>query len=165
MVEYGRGNFDSYLESGEHGQGHSQYLGGGIVFRSRLSNGIFYDGSIRTGRIKPDFESVDFSWNGYNVYEKFESNSPYIAAHFGIGREVKTNEKLALTYYGKFLFSRTFSDNIYLTSGEDYYLSSVNNSRIKLGVRAGWEVNPKNKFYTGLAYQYEFDRYCKYSRQ
>ncbi len=44
-----------------------------------------------------------------------------------------------------------------MTSGEDYYLSSVNSSRIKLGVRAGWEIHPKNKFYTGLAYQYEFD--------
>ncbi len=54
--------------------------GRGIVFRSQLSNGVFYDGSIRVGRLKMDFESVDFSWNGYNVYEKFESNSPYISA-------------------------------------------------------------------------------------
>lgn len=156
MIEYGRGNYDSYLSTGEHGQGHSQYLGGGVVFHTQLSNGVFYNGSIRAGRTKTDFESVDFGYNGYNVYERFESNSPYIAAHFGIGREVRQNKNLTLTYYGKFLFSHTFSDNIHLTSGEDYYLSSVNSSRIRLGIRAGWEVSPKNKFYTGLGYQYQF---------
>ena len=32
MIEYGRGNFDSSLSSGEYGQGHSQYLGGTDTF-------------------------------------------------------------------------------------------------------------------------------------
>ena len=156
MIEYGRGSYDTYLSTGEHGQGHSQYLGGGVVFHTQLSNGVFYNGSIRAGRSKTDFESADFGYNGYNVYERFETNSPYISAHFGIGRELKQNKNLTLTYYGKFLFSHTFSDNIHLTSGEDYYLSSVNSARIRLGIRAGWEVSPKNKFYTGLGYQYQF---------
>ncbi|MBQ6976298.1 MAG: hypothetical protein IJQ16_07080 [Selenomonadaceae bacterium] len=79
--------------------------------------------------------------------ERFTSNSPYIAAHFGIGREVKQSDTETFTYYGKFLYSHTFSDNINLTSGEDYYLSSVNSLRIKLGFREGWEINPQNKFY------------------
>ena len=59
-------------------------FGGGIVFHTKLSDGNFYNGSIRGGRLKSDFESFDFGLNGYSVYERFTSNSPYIAAHFGI---------------------------------------------------------------------------------
>ena len=156
MIEYGRGNFDSHLSSGEHGTGNSQYLGGGIVFRSQMSNGVFYDGSIRAGRIKNDFESADFGVNGYNVYEKFHSNSPYIGAHFGIGRTVKRGDKESFTYYGKLLFSHTASDDIEISSGEDFHLSHVNSERIKIGIRDSYEISTKNKIYAGLAFQYEF---------
>lgn len=156
VIEYGRGNFDSQLSSGEYGTGDSQYLGGGIVFRSQMSNGVFYDGSIRAGRIKTDFESADFGVNGYNVYEKFHGNSPYIGAHFGIGRTVKRSDKESFTYYGKFLFSHTASDDIEISSGEDFHLSPVNSERIKIGIRDSFEINKKNKIYAGLAFQYEF---------
>ena len=156
MIEYGRGNFDSYLNSGEHGTGNSQYFGCGIVFRSQMSNGVFYDGSIRAGHLKNDFESNDFGINGYNVYEKFHSNSPYISAHFGIGRTVKRGNRESFTYYGKFLFSHTHSDDVEISSGEDFHLSNVNSERIKIGIRDSYKISTKNKIYAGLAFQYEF---------
>ena len=156
MIEYGRGNFDSHLSGGEYGQGHTQYLGGGIVFRSQLENGVFYEGSLRAGRVKSDFESNDFGVNDYNVYENFKTNSPYIGAHFGIGRTIKNDDKENFTYYGKFLYSHTNSDDVKITSGEDFHLSHVNSERIKIGVRDSYNISAKNKIYAGLAFQYEF---------
>ena len=156
MIEYGRGNFDSYMDSGEHGQGHSQYFGGGIIFRSQMSNGVFYEGSLRAGRLKNDFESNDFEVNGCNVYEKFKSNSPYIGAHFGIGRTIPIGDNEKFTYYGKILYTHTNSDDVQITSGEEIHLSRVNSERIRIGVRDSREIDPKNKIYAGLAFQYEF---------
>lgn len=86
MIEFGRGNFDSYLENDDHATGNSQYLGGGILFHNKKINGAFFEGSLRAGRLKNNFQSADFTFNGEKVYDSFKSNSYYIGAHFGAGR-------------------------------------------------------------------------------
>lgn len=155
LVEYGRGNYDSYLDGGEHGYGHHRNLGGGIVFRTKLTDGNFYDGSIRAGRLKTDFESTSFGADR-NVMETFKTNSHYIGAHFGVGREVKYNPKCIFTYSTKFLYSHTGAGNVQITSGEDYHLSSVNSYRLKFGLQEEYESNDIHHFYIGAGVQYEF---------
>ena len=156
IFEYGRGNYDSYLDGGEHGQGHHRHFGGGIVFRTKLSDGKFYDGSFRIGRIKTDFESNSFGVAGRNVLETFETNSRYIGAHIGVGREVHFNRKEIFTYSAKFLFSHTGADIMALPTGEEYHLSSVNSERIKIGVREEYEADNHHNFYIGCGLEYEF---------
>lgn len=156
MIEYGRGNYDSYLDGGEHGYGHHRNLGGGVVFRTKLTDGKFYDGSFRAGRIKTDFESDSFG-AFKNVRETFKTNSHYIGAHIGVGREVHHSEKEIVTYSAKFLFSHTGADNITLTTGEDYHLSSVNSYRLKLGIQEEYEPNNIHNFYFGAGVEYEFN--------
>ena len=156
MVEYGRGNYDAYLDDGEHGYGHHRNLGGGVVFRTKLSDGKFYDGSIRAGRIKTDFESDSFGVF-QNVRENFKTNSHYIGAHIGVGREVQHSKKEIVTYSAKFLFSHTGATNMTLTTGEDYHLSSVNSYRLKLGIQEEFEPNDIHNFYLGAGVEYEFN--------
>ena len=156
MVEYGRGNYDAYLDGGEHGCGHHRNIGGGVVFRTKLTDGKFYDGSIRAGRIKTDFESNSFGVNR-NVYETFKTNSHYIGAHLGVGREIRHSPKEIVTYSAKFLFSHTGADTMQLTTGEDYHLSSVNSYRIKFGLKEEYEPNNIHNFYVGAGLEYEFN--------
>lgn len=156
LIEYGRGNFTSQLSGGEIGQGHLQNFGIGFVFRNQMSDGKFFEGSFRGGRIKTDFETNDFGFNGLKVYEKFKSNSPYFGLHFGLGRTIQHDKKNVFSYYGKFLYTHTKSDNTSITSGEEFYLSHVNSARIKLGIRDSYAFSEKNKIYFGLAWQYDF---------
>lgn len=156
LIEYGRGNYDSYLDGGEHGHGHNRNLGVGIVFSTKLSDGKFYDGSIRAGRIKTDFESDSFGVF-QNVHETFKTNSPYIGAHLGIGREVKHSKKEIVTYSLKFLYSHTGAENMTLATGENYHLGSVNSYRIKLGIQEEYEPNNIHNFYFGAGLEYEFN--------
>ena len=156
MVEYGRGNYDSYLDDGEHGYGHHRNLGGGVVFRTKLTDGNFYDGSIRAGRIKTDFESDSFG-AFKNILETFKTNSHYIGAHIGIGREVQHSPKEIVTYSAKFLFSHTGADTMTLKTGEDFHLSSVNSYRLKLGIQEEYEPNNIHNFYLGAGVEYEFN--------
>ncbi len=143
MIEYGRGNYDSYLD-------------GGVVFRTKLNDSKFYSGSIRAGRIKTDFES-DSLGAFQNVRENFKSNSHYIGAHIGVGREIRRSPKEIFTYSAKFLFSHTGADTMTLTTSEDYHLSSVNSYRIKVEIDEEYEPNNIHNFYLGAGVEYEFN--------
>lgn len=156
LIEYGRGNFSSQLSGGEVGQGHLQNFGVGFVFKNNFSDGKFFEGSLRGGRFKTDFETNDFSFNGLKVYEKFKSNSPYFGLHFGLGRTVQRDEKNIFSYYCKILYTHTKSDNTSITTGENFYLSHVNSAKIKFGIRDSYSFSEKNKIYFGLAWQYHF---------
>lgn len=156
MFEYGRGNYDSYLDGGEHGQGHNRYIGGGLVFRNKFGDGKYYEGSIRAGRAKTDFESTDFTIGDRRIYEAYKSNAHYIGAHFGVGRELQQNENDSLLYYGKFIYSHTGADDVQLTTGEHYHFSPVNSEVIKIGIRDAKILNKKSKIYAGLSLEYEF---------
>ena len=156
LIEYGRGNYDTHLDDGENGHGHHRNIGGGIVFRKKLSDGKFYDGSFRLGRIKTDFESNSFG-SRRNIFETFKTNSHYIGAHIGAGREIKRSQKEIVTCSAKFLFSHTGADTMTLTTGEDYHLSSVNSYRVKLGIQEEYEPNNIHNFYIGTGLECEFN--------
>lgn len=136
--------------------GNKINLYGGVVFRTKLNDGKFYSGSIRAGRIKTDFESDSFG-AFQNVHENFKSNSHYIGAHIGVGREIRRSPKEIFTYSAKFLFSHTGADTVTLTTGEDHHLSSVNSYRIKVGIDEEYEPNNIHNFYIGAGVEYEFN--------
>ena len=161
MVEYGRGNYDAYLDGGTHGSGTSQYVGGGIVFRNTQSDGCFYEGSFRAGRVKTDYSSSDFSVGSIPVSEKFQTSAAYYGGHLGVGRNVKLSRNDPypdrFVYYGKLFYTHTKGDSITLTTGEQYNLSGVDSLRLRLGGKYIYNVNEIHKFYLGMAWEHEFD--------
>ena len=162
MAEYGSGRYDAYLDGGTHGRGHSQYVGGGVVFRNTLKDGKFYEGSLRAGRLKSDYATDDFTLGRARISESFRSSAPYFGGHLGLGRDLKlhVNDEQypdRFVYYGKLFYTHTGSDSIRLTTGDAYRLSSVNSLRLRLGARYLYNVNEIHKFYLGLAWEHEFD--------
>ncbi len=156
FVEYGFGKYKSDSSEGVHGNGKSHYVGGGIVFKNKFNDGRYYEGSVRAGRAKTDYETNNFPFNNQYLYEYFKSSSPYIGFHFGLGREKFYDEKNSVDYYAKFFYTHVSSDSVKLTTGERYHLSPVNSDRLRLGTRYTHQSNQKNQVYVGAAYEYEF---------
>ncbi|MBR1859982.1 MAG: hypothetical protein IJ797_10855 [Selenomonadaceae bacterium] len=156
IVEYGLGRYDSYADGGVHGRGNNHYIGGGIVFRDKLNDGSYYEGSIRAGRLKVDYETNAYPFKNQYLHEDFDTSSHYIGAHFGVGRELPCKVKDKINYYSKFFYTYIGPDQIHLTTGEEFKLSQVHSNRLRLGTRYSYQADEKNKLYIGTAYEYEF---------
>ena len=156
LVEYGRGSYDSYLDNGTHGKGDSSYWGLGVMARQVNHDGLYYEGSLRGGRVKSDYSG---NVNTLNV--NYDSSSNYIAAHLGLGKITKLSKDNKLDCYVKYFYTRQSGDDVTMHAtgvpDETYKFDSVTSHRLRLGARLTHKLNEKSSLYGGLAYQYEFD--------
>ena len=153
VIEYGHGSYDSYQDSGIKADGKSSYWGIGVIAKQTNDNGFYYEGSLRAGRTKSDYNS-DLR---PGLHVNYDSSATYWAAHLGVGKLVDIGHDNTLDYYGKYFYSHTGSDSTYLNgANETANFDAVNSHRIRLGARLTHALNEKNKIYGGLAWQYEF---------
>ena len=153
VIEYGHGSYDSYQDSGIKADGKSNYWGIGVIAKQTNHNGFYYEGSLRAGRTKSDYNS-DLR---PGLHVNYDSNATYWAAHLGVGKLEDIGHDNTLDYYGKYFYSHTGSDSTYLNgANETANFDAVNSHRIRLGARLTHALNEKNKLYGGLAWQYEF---------
>ena len=156
LVEYGRGSYDSYLDNGTHGKGNSSYWGVGLMARQVNHNGLYYEGSLRVGRVRSDYRG---NVNTLNV--NYDSSSTYFAAHLGLGKITQLSKTNSLDCYLKYFYTRQAGDDVTMHAGgvpdEIYKFDSVNSHRLRLGARLTHKLSPRSSLYGGLAYQYEFD--------
>ena len=153
LVEYGRGNYDSYLNDGTHGSGDTHSFGVGAFVRKDETSGIWYEGSLRAGRISSDYRGL---LNSGTTEASYDTSSQYYALHMGLGRIVKISPADSVDVYGRYFFTRQNSTNADLSTGEHYSFDAVNSSRLRLGSRYTHAANRESIFYAGLAYEYEF---------
>ena len=155
VVEYGRGSYDSYQDSGIHGDGNTHYWGIGMLAKQVNNSGLYYEGSLRAGKTSSDYDA-DLS---PVTHASYDSDATYWAAHLGIGKLQDIGKDNTLDYYGKYFYSHTGGDSvtIHATAGDETMdFSSVNSHRLRVGARVTHKLNENNKIYGGLAYQYEF---------
>jgi len=153
VIEYGHGSYDSYQDSGIKADGKSSYWGIGVIAKQTNDNGFYYEGSLRAGRTKSDYNS-DLR---PGLHVSYDSSATYWAAHLGVGKLEDIGHDNTLDYYGKYFYSHTGSDSAYLNgANETANFDAVNSHRIRLGARLTHALNEKNKIYGGLAWQYEF---------
>ncbi len=153
VIEYGHGSYDSYQDSGIKADGKSSYWGIGVIAKQTNDNGLYYEGSLRAGRTKSDYNS-DLR---PGLHVNYDSSATYWALHLGAGKLVDIGHSNTLDYYGKYFYSHTGSDSTYLNgANETANFDAVNSHRIRLGARLTHALNEKNKLYGGLAWQYEF---------
>ena len=153
VIEYGHGSYDSYQDSGIKADGKSSYWGIGVIAKQTNDNGFYYEGSLRAGRTKSDYNS-DLR---PGLHVNYDSSATYWALHLGAGKLVDIGHSNTLDYYGKYFYSHTGSDSTYLNgANETANFDAVNSHRIRLGARLTHALNEKNKLYGGLAWQYEF---------
>ncbi len=151
FVEYGRGSYDSYLDNGTHGSGTISYLGIGILGKLTQQDGLWLEGSVRGGRATSDYQlhgSSDADYDGSNTY---------YGIHLGIGKTVELRKDAAIDAYARYFWSHQNGMSVKLSSGDDYDFASVDSHRLRLGFRYSQKDQHKGEFYTGLAWEYEFD--------
>jgi len=155
VVEYGHGSYDSYQDNGITADGKSSYWGIGVIAKQTNNNGFYYEGSIRAGRTKSDYGSDNVK---PGTHVSYDSSATYWALHLGAGKLVDIGHSNTLDYYGKYFYSHTGSDSVFLNgANETANFDAVNSHRIRLGARLTHALNEKNKIYGGLAWQYEFN--------
>ena len=151
VIEYGRGSYDSYLDNGTHGDGDAHFWGAGLMAKQLNDNGLYYEGSLRAGRMSTDYQSAVAGGI------KYDSDATYYAAHLGMGKVVQLNDKDTLDYYGKLFYTRQQGDKVTVGTGATYDFDATTSLRTRLGARYTHQLSEKNAFYAGLAWQHEFD--------
>ena len=146
-VEHGRGNYDSYLDSGVHASGDIKSTGGVIFGEYKLDNGVHYDAALRAGRVKSDYSSTATS---------YDESSTYYGFSLGGGKELTVSDKATLDVYGRYYFSHTNGSDVSIATGEEIDFDAVNSHRLRIGGRYTTTLTEKSKAYAGLAWQYEF---------
>ena len=84
FVEYGYGDYTSYLDNGVRGDGKTKYYGVGVLARQDDKSGVYYEGSLRYGRMDADYASNDLGTAG--VHSSYDSSSAYYGAHLASAR-------------------------------------------------------------------------------
>lgn len=165
FVEYGYGDYTSYLDNGVRGDGKTKYYGVGVLARQDDKSGVYYEGSLRYGRMDADYASGDLiGADGEKVYASYDSSSSYYGAHIGIGRVSKLNDTVKADIYAKLLYTHQSGDSVTLGgagNGEVYDFDEVNSTRARSGARLSKENCERGTYYVGLAYEYEFDGEAK----
>ena len=151
VIEYGRGIYDSYLDNGTHGDGDAHFWGAGLMAKQFNDDGLYYEGSLRAGRMSTDYQSAVAGGI------KYDSDATYYAAHLGMGKVVQLNDKDTLDYYGKLFYTRQQGDKVTVGAGATYDFEATTSLRTRLGARYTHQLSEKNAFYAGLAWQHEFD--------
>lgn len=151
IVEYGRGNYTSHLDDGTRGDGDAKFFGIGAFLRQNNTNGLWYEGSIRGGRMDSDYRG---NLNHQDV--TYDTDSNYFAAHLGIGKENKVSEKGSLDLYTKLFYAYQRGSGADLSTGEHVEFDAVNSLRWRVGGKYSHHVSKTGVMYAGLAYEYEF---------
>jgi len=167
FVEYGRANYDSYLDSGLHADGDSEYIGGGLMLKQNFTSGTYLDASFHVGKISSDYNSNDWTYAiapGVLAHnEKFDISSAYMATHIGIGQIFDLSQSNKLDVYTKWLYAYTDDADATISSGERYHFDSVTSNRVRAGLRDTINLKDEHNLYFGGAYEYEFSGDAKAS--
>ena len=161
FAEYGWGNYTSHLDFGVRSDGNTKYYGVGAFVRQDNNNGVYYDGSLRYGRLESDYRSGDMiGADGNKVYSSYDSSSSYYGAHLGVGKVSSLDEKVRSDIYLKVLYNHQGSDSVALGgkgNGEVYEFDAVDSTRARVGGRLSKDFGKHGTGYVGMAYEYEFD--------
>lgn len=157
FVEYGGGDYKSYLDDGTKADGGTHCWGGGLMARQENHDGLYYEASLRGGNVTSDYNG---NLDGIGSV-KYDSSSPYLAAHLGLGKVFDIGHKNTLDGYVRYFYSHQGSDDVTIHAAgladQQGHFDSMNSSRLRLGARLNHKLSDTNTIYGGLGYQYEFD--------
>jgi hypothetical protein len=157
FVEYGNGDYDSYINGGIHANGNAHYIGGGIFAQKNFNSGWYIDGSVRGGRVSADYNSNDLLIGTTRVHEDYDYRTPYYGFHLGFGKVHNYGDNVRLDTYLRYLYAHQDSFDAKLATGENYEFDDVDSSKIRVGTRYIHDEKDLGSWYVGAAYQYEFD--------
>ena len=157
FVEYGRGKYDSYLDDGVHGSGKISYLGVGVMGRIENDKGLWAEAALHGGKTRSDYSGSLYK----GTSSHYDSSNAYYAAHLGIGKEMKTNEKDRLNTYLRYFWSYQSGMQAKIHTGgrnasvDEYDFGAVSSNRVRLGFTYTHKDSDKSEIFAGLAWEYE----------
>lgn len=153
LVEYGLGTYDSYVNTA-HGDGTISYIGMGGFLRKETQNGRFYEGSLRFGQSKMDYDA-DITMGFSKVHTFYDTDTNYLGAHLGIGQQITTENGNKREIYLRYFYTHQNGSSTTLSTGEQYDFSDVDSHRLHTGAR--WTLPKKGgALVLGASVQYEF---------
>ena len=165
FIEYGKGEYTSHLDGRIRGDGNTKYYGVGVLARQDNNSGVYYEGSLRYGRMDADYASGDLiNFADNRVQTSYDSSSAYYGAHLGIGKVTELNDTTKADVYAKFMYTHQNGDSVALSgegAGEEYDFDAVDSTRVRVGARVSKAYSERGTGYAGLAYEYEFDGEAK----
>ncbi|MDR0379174.1 MAG: autotransporter domain-containing protein, partial [Candidatus Accumulibacter sp.] len=174
FIEYGDGDYDSHngfsgpFGSGKvKGSGDVDYLGVGLLGRfdlPRSANGQPYlEATARFGRANNEFKAKDF---GYEMRgARYDVKSDYYGLSFGGGHVWNLDAGSTVDFYGRYVWTHQEGDSTRLTwtgasgNAEEARVrfSDIDSHRVRIGTRYFRKWEGENRFYTGVAWEHEFD--------
>ena len=163
LVDYEQNSYDSNFQDTE-GTGKAKSVSAGVIVRQQNTEGLYYEGSARIGRVKNDFDVKDYSIDNEELNINGNTSASMYAGHVKAGKIIHLDEQHDADIYGAYAFSHQDYTNAKLSNGNNYRFKSVNSNRVKVGCRMTTKVD-NGKIYYGLAYQYETnaDAYAEYN--
>lgn len=157
ITDYGTSAYNSSLSDGTRGAGNSQYFAAGLIARQWNTNGMYYEGSFRAGRLKTSFVSDNFYVGNEQTHVSYTDHTPCYTGHVRIGWRAKVSPQNIMDIYGVYSQNHVGGIDARISKvNQTYHLDSSDSKRFRLGARLTRQINDHNRFYSGLAYQYEF---------
>ena len=126
----------------------------GVWFSYLFTNkhDVYTEASFRLGRMSDSADDLlrDGAGNAYG----YDIHANYFGAHIGVGKVIKYDKGKSLDVYGKYFYTKR--DGAEFDALQHYNLDSVKSSVLRIGARYGTS-NKLWNWYSGLAYEYEFD--------
>lgn len=163
FAEHGDGSYDTYANingTSLHGEGDTDYTGGGILARmdfngSETGHGYLEAGG-RIGNADTDYTNSGLR-DAYGRAASYSTDGTYYGAHIGAGYVQKLNEKSSIDWYGKLLWTRLEGGSADLSTGEHLTFDDADSLRLRIGGRWNYAASDFVSYYAGLGYEYEFD--------
>lgn len=163
FAEHGEGSYDTYANingTSLHGEGDTNYTGGGILARMDFNgseNGHGYlEASGRVGNADTDYTNSGLR-DAYGRAASYSTDGTYYGAHIGAGYVQKLDEKSSIDWYGKLLWARLEGGSADLSTGEHLTFDDADSLRLRIGGRWKYAASDFVSYYAGLGYEYEFD--------
>ena len=155
------GTYNSFSNAASvSGDGSTWYMGAGLLARMDFNDcgpGHFYaEASGRAGGLHNEYRNDDLR-DADGRRAEFDTSTPYISLHAGLGYIWNLTDALSLDLHAKYFWTWQDSADTDLSTGEALHFDAVNSHRLRLGGRLTWAVNEHISPYVGAAWEHEFD--------
>ena len=162
FFETGLSRFDAEHEYAGYdsfdSEGNASYYGAGALGKLYLNEtamqGLYAEGSFRIGMLNYSWDTDGWRVNGSEA--DYSSQSPYMAAHGGIGWMKSLTDSVDLDIYAKYLWSHVSGDDGSI-SGSRVNFDAMDSNRLRGGARLSFKGSDVFSWYLGAAYERQFN--------
>ncbi len=162
FFETGLSRFDAEHEYAGYdsfdSEGNASYYGAGALGKLYLNEtamqGLYAEGSFRIGMLNYNWDTDGWLVNGSEA--DYSSQSPYMAAHGGIGWMKSVTDSVDLDIYAKYLWSHVSGDDGSI-SGSRVNFDAMDSNRLRGGARLSFKGSEAFSWYLGAAYERQFN--------